>query len=765
MLSKERDEGGKGMAESEKRKYKRYGSLSEMLKKTLLDRWIPLLYSILMLLSMMDILGQGFLSVYTIGIIIGSALTFILCDLTSRTRFVGKLVYLVVLWAVFRIVTGITFMTFGEFTTMMAWFFGDNTNAANAPLYTLAAFVGFTFFISSVVYYFTEVIYRRLFLLLISFIPCVLYVKREEDFPYVYMVLMIGLYLLLMLKNSSSEMSADTALPMKLTGMGRLFLGGFSAAAVAAALIIPKSEETPNKIDFDKVLPDSSIAAAVAGAASKFTNRSGNADFYSNLGDNVIYTVYSQENNYLRRQVFYDFNGDAWVSDGYIDKPIDGWRDYYGSLSYSKLQAAVKKAAEYDASMEERYGLSLLLSKAVDEREIMTAVIPQNTSAQYFVNPMRTFELYYAGKSSLVNRNINGEMFLDGLDEVYAAYNTRSYSEKGAVSWYYLLEDSEVVSDSGMWHEMLEDTDRILTENGETEYAQTAETYLSDYNYAQDCLESDIAVSDNIAALAEQITADCDTDYQKALEFQNYFIRNGFRYDLRYRPPQGQDTPEYFIFESKTGTCSDFATAFSLMAHAVGLPVRYVEGYVPQLDENSQSYGEMQFFVVMEKNAHAYPEVYVSGVGWVGFEPTVPSDPQSKVTYNLTAVQYAVLGGSAVIAGGAAVFVIFVLPVLRERAFRRKASAADPSGSVVMLFGRMSKMLEKRLKTDIGVLTPDETASLCNKLLHIDISGFAEMFDRACYGGRQLSEEEKRSAENIYDTVNTAAKEYSKRKR
>ena len=51
------------------------------------------------------------------------------------------------------------------------------------------------------------------------------------------------------------------------------------------------------------------------------------------------------------------------------------------------------------------------------------------------------------------------------------------------------------------------------------------------------------------------------------------------------------------------------------------------------------------------------------------------------------------------------------------------------------------------------------------RLLNIDISAFVVMFDKACYGGRQLSEEEKLSAENIYDNVNTAAKEYSKRKR
>lgn len=758
-------EGGKSMAKTEKHTYKRYKDLREMLTKTLLDRWIPILYSILMILSIMDVLGQGFLSVYTIGIIIGTALTFILCDFTGRTRLVGKLVYLVVMWIIFRIVTSIAFMSFGEFGIMMAWFFGDNTNPANAPLYTFAAFIGFTFFISSVVFYFTEVIYRRLFLLLISFIPCVLYVKREEEFPYVYMVLLIGLYLLLMLKNSSSQISADQALQMKLTRTGKLFLGGFSAAAVALALIIPKSEETPQKIDFDKVLPDSTISAAVANAASKFTNQSGNADFYSNLGDKVIYTVYSQELTYLRRQVFYDFNGEYWAADGYIDKSVDGWRDYYGSLSYAKLQEAVRTAVGYDASPAEKYGLSLLMTKDVSERGIVTSIIPQNTSAQYFVNPMRTYDMYFAGKNDLINRNINGEMYLDRLEEIYSAYNSRSYSENGAVSWYYLLEDSEVTSDSGAWHDLLADTERILTENGETEHARTAEVFLSDYDYAQGCLESSIAVSDNIAALAEQITADCVTDYEKALEIQNYFIRNGFKYDLNYRPPQGQDTPEYFIFESKTGTCSDFATAFSLMAHAVGLPVRYVEGYVPQAVENGGNYGEMQFFTVMEKNAHAYPEVYISGAGWIGFEPTVPSDPQASVTYNLTAVQYAVLGGSVVLAGAAAVFVIFILPICREKAFRRKAAEAAPSEAVVMLFGRMSKMLKKRLKTDIDVLTPNETAELCGRLLNIDISAFAVMFDKACYGGRQLSEEEKLSAENIYDNVNTAAKEYSKRKR
>lgn len=72
---------------------------------------------------------------------------------------------------------------------------------------------------------------------------------------------------------------------------------------------------------------------------------------------------------------------------------------------------------------------------------------------------------------------------------------------------------------------------------------------------------------------------------------------------------------EYFLLEGREGYCTHFATAFVLLARAQGMPARYVQGFcVPMKgEEEAAVYSDM---------AHAWPEVYFDGVGWIPFEPT-----------------------------------------------------------------------------------------------------------------------------------------------
>ena len=72
---------------------------------------------------------------------------------------------------------------------------------------------------------------------------------------------------------------------------------------------------------------------------------------------------------------------------------------------------------------------------------------------------------------------------------------------------------------------------------------------------------------------------------------------------------------DYLLFESGRGYCTHFATAFVLLARAEGLPARYVQGYA--VDTN----GEREL-PVYSSMAHAWPEVYFDGVGWIPYEPT-----------------------------------------------------------------------------------------------------------------------------------------------
>lgn len=72
---------------------------------------------------------------------------------------------------------------------------------------------------------------------------------------------------------------------------------------------------------------------------------------------------------------------------------------------------------------------------------------------------------------------------------------------------------------------------------------------------------------------------------------------------------------DYFLLTARKGRCSHFATAFVLMANEMGIPCRYVHGYLTTRDAD----GNM---TVTQNCAHAWPEAYFDNVGWIIFEPT-----------------------------------------------------------------------------------------------------------------------------------------------
>lgn len=93
------------------------------------------------------------------------------------------------------------------------------------------------------------------------------------------------------------------------------------------------------------------------------------------------------------------------------------------------------------------------------------------------------------------------------------------------------------------------------------------------------------------------------------------YFQDGFTYSLESpSAPIGQDEIEYFVFESKTGFCTWFASSFALLMKAQNIPCRMTEGFRISLDEFGQGR-------ISGMNAHAWPEVFIDG-NWRIFEPT-----------------------------------------------------------------------------------------------------------------------------------------------
>ncbi len=125
-------------------------------------------------------------------------------------------------------------------------------------------------------------------------------------------------------------------------------------------------------------------------------------------------------------------------------------------------------------------------------------------------------------------------------------------------------------------------------------------------------------VRDLVGAEARRVTAAADSDYRRALDLQDYFWAEGrFAYDTDIARGAGIEDLEDFLFGARAGYCEQFASAYAAMARSVGLPARVAVGFTwGEWDPDRSAYK------VRGEHAHAWPEVYFAGTGWVRFEPT-----------------------------------------------------------------------------------------------------------------------------------------------
>ena len=90
-----------------------------------------------------------------------------------------------------------------------------------------------------------------------------------------------------------------------------------------------------------------------------------------------------------------------------------------------------------------------------------------------------------------------------------------------------------------------------------------------------------------------------------------------------------------FLFEYREGVCRHYAATATLVFRSLGIPARYTEGFVGYANANEET-------EILGKNAHAWVEVYIDGLGWVRLEvtPSAPKPLELKVTPKYTGKIY-----------------------------------------------------------------------------------------------------------------------------
>jgi transglutaminase-like putative cysteine protease len=105
---------------------------------------------------------------------------------------------------------------------------------------------------------------------------------------------------------------------------------------------------------------------------------------------------------------------------------------------------------------------------------------------------------------------------------------------------------------------------------------------------------------------------------ERAIE---HFRRANLEYTLA-PPPLGRDSVDDFLFETRSGFCEHFSSAFAFVLRAAGVPARIVTGY--QGGEVNPIDG---YLVVRQSDAHAWVEVWTARDGWLRVDPTAVAVP------------------------------------------------------------------------------------------------------------------------------------------
>lgn len=85
--------------------------------------------------------------------------------------------------------------------------------------------------------------------------------------------------------------------------------------------------------------------------------------------------------------------------------------------------------------------------------------------------------------------------------------------------------------------------------------------------------------------------------------------------------PYGEDAVEYFLNTSKEGYCVHFASTGTLLLRELGIPARYVTGFVVKPDAVTYEEGTYKASV-LDSDAHAWVEIYMDNYGWIPVEMT-----------------------------------------------------------------------------------------------------------------------------------------------
>lgn len=620
------------------------------------------------------------------------------------------------------------------------WFLSPQALVKFSMSYIIATFIVINFFIASTVYYFSAVRYRISMTFLITLIPFAFYRKEGESVPVLFAMLLLVMYVALMIHcrnvntKENQKMITDTGY--------RKSIIYFLAFSSFLAFIIPKPNINIDNSWVDSIFESDSLTKYMLNRLGIVSETASSSVTYTDTSNIKLYEfICSEEPINLKSQTYsnYDYDTNIWTTsdcdmEGYKIEDTDA-----ALLDPAIFYKAVSKAASLDTKFAQKYSLSGLSSELSEDYKRKLTMTNSVINAKYYFTPVLSYNVNKLYLQEDVYKADNGMLFSMSTSGKY--YDVYYYSDISAYTEEYM----QIIKSLNIenYGEFLDELLDVVLSDSDTslEYYDVVCAYIRDFDNAEYySSEFDSDVPYTIKDIAQKIVSRYNSDFERVYAVQEYFKLNDYLYDLTYQKPDDYNM-EYFLTEGKKGICSDYATAMVILLRSVGIPARYAEGI--HLHDADPKTGKI---IVRDSDLHAFPEAFISGYGWMSFEPT-QLEVAEKSSYD-TKIMIILICCTLALIIFILLFSKYIMPVMSETLFNIKVKKSSDEKKIELILNR----IRKKLKFDDS-LTSNEISDIIISEYGIDMGNMATDFDAAVYGNKKVDDDAASSAIKIYEEM------------
>lgn len=354
------------------------------------------------------------------------------------------------------------------------------------------------------------------------------------------------------------------------------------------------------------------------------------------ISDAILFEVSAMEPLYLREIAYSEYLDGVWRVPE-LEKRDDSYIEFesaYLNAEYLQVGALLDEISfqnRKDSSVFPEYAkMASYETSIVRKKTYKVLQNPINKINYFTVNSF--FDIHdQAAETIYYYQNLNNVYFHNDNIIEPSNYEVTYYDRipKMGSREYIFLRSMNGTTWENIYKRVIENRKKYGLYNRKVSEALSIYTPLAQYQNAKEYfLQVPEEMKDQLATFTRQLTLTQKSDWSSAALICN-FLKNNYSYRLQNKKIE-EDRVLYFLFEEKEGICQDFATSMTLMCRSIGIPAKYVTGYYAS--EKNKETGK---YMIREKDAHAFVEVYIAGYGWMSFDPTPNSNIEEAKEENI----------------------------------------------------------------------------------------------------------------------------------